>query len=92
MRGVLTGPRVLLVNDDGIDAPGLVLLEKIVRQFTDDIWVFAPDEERSGAGHSISTTLPIRIKQRDERHFAVKGTPTDCALLAIRAVCPGAVA
>ncbi len=82
-NGPQTGPRVLLVNDDGIDAPGLVLLEKIVRQFTDDIWVVAPDEERSGAGHSISTTLPIRIKQRDERHFAVKGTPTDCALLAI---------
>jgi len=78
-----TPPRVLLVNDDGIDAPGLVLLEKVVRTFTDDIWVVAPDEERSGAGHSFSTTQPIRVKQRDERHFAVKGTPTDCALLAI---------
>lgn len=78
-----TPPRVLLVNDDGIDAPGLVMLEKIVRTFTDDIWVVAPDEERSGAGHSFSTTLPIRVRQRDERHFAVKGTPTDCALLAI---------
>lgn len=78
-----TPPRVLLVNDDGIDAPGLVLLEKIVRRFTDDVWVVAPDDERSGAGHSFSTTLPIRVKQRDDRHFAVKGTPTDCALLAI---------
>ena len=72
-NGPQTGPRVLLVNDDGIDAPGLVLLEKTVRQFTDDIWVVAPDEERSGAGHSISTTLPIRIKQRDERHFCSQG-------------------
>lgn len=77
------GPRVLIVNDDGIDAPGIILLEQVMRQFTDDIWVVAPDEERSGAGHSISTTLPIRVKQRDERHFAVKGTPTDCALVGI---------
>ena len=76
-------PRVLIVNDDGIDGPGIVLLEKIVRRFTDDIWVIAPDEERSGAGHSMSTYHPIRVKQRDERHFAVKGTPTDCALLGV---------
>ena len=75
--------RVLIVNDDGIDAPGIVLLETLVRQFTDDIWVVAPDEERSGAGHSVSISLPIRVKQRDERHFAIKGTPTDCALLGI---------
>ncbi|MDH4311204.1 MAG: 5'/3'-nucleotidase SurE [Gammaproteobacteria bacterium] len=76
-------PRVLIVNDDGIDAPGIVLLEEIARQFTDDIWVVAPDEERSGAGHSLSMSHPIRMRQRDERHFAVKGTPTDCALLGI---------
>lgn len=76
-------PRVLIVNDDGIDGPGIVLLEEIVRQFTDDVWVVAPDEERSGAGHSLSMSLPIRMRQRDARHFAVKGTPTDCALLGI---------
>jgi len=76
-------PRVLIVNDDGIDAPGIVLLEEIVRAFSDDIWVVAPDEERSGAGHSLSLSHPIRIRQRDERHFAVKGTPTDCALLGV---------
>lgn len=76
-------PRVLLVNDDGIDAPGIVLLEKIVRAFTDDVWVVAPDEERSGVGHSISIVHPIGVRQRDERHFAIKGSPTDCALLAI---------
>lgn len=76
-------PRVLIVNDDGIDAPGIVLLEEIVRDFTNDVWVVAPDEERSGAGHSLSLSYPIRIKQRDDRHFAVKGTPTDCALLGV---------
>lgn len=76
-------PRVLIVNDDGIDAPGILLLEEIVREFTDDVWVVAPDEERSGAGHSMSLSYPVRLKQRDERHFAVKGTPTDCALLGV---------
>lgn len=76
-------PRVLIVNDDGIDGPGIVLLETLVRRFTDDVWVVAPDEERSGAGHSISISHPIRVRQRDERHFAIKGSPTDCALLGI---------
>ena len=85
----VANPRVLLVNDDGIDAPGLVMLEAIVRRFTDDIWVVAPDEERSGAGHSLATTIPIRVRERDERHFAIKGTPTDCALLAIHELIEG---
>jgi len=76
-------PRVLIVNDDGIDAPGIGLLEEIVRTLTDDVWVVAPDEERSGAGHSLSLTLPIRLKERDARHFAIKGTPTDCTLLGV---------
>lgn len=75
--------RVLIVNDDGIDGPGIRLLERIAREFTDDVWVVAPDEERSGAGQSISVSHPIRYVQRDERHFAVRGTPADCALLGI---------
>lgn len=76
-------PRILIVNDDGIDAPGIQLLEELVGALSDDIWVVAPGEERSGAGHSISISHPIRVKQRDERHFAVRGSPTDCALLGI---------
>ncbi|UVO52003.1 5'/3'-nucleotidase SurE [Sphingomonas sp. SUN019] len=75
--------RVLIVNDDGIDGRGIQLLEQMVRRFTDDIWVVAPDEERSGASHSISINHPIRARRRDERHFAVRGSPTDCALLGI---------
>lgn len=79
----LSDHRVLLVNDDGIDGYGLKLLEELVRTFTDDIWVVAPDEERSGASHSLSLTLPLRVRKQGDRHFAVKGTPTDCALLAV---------
>jgi 5'-nucleotidase len=78
-----SSPRVLIVNDDGIDGPGIKLLEELIGHFSDDVWVVAPDEERSGAGHSISISHPIRVKQRDDRHFAVKGSPTDCALLGI---------
>ena len=76
-------PRILVVNDDGIDAPGIKLLEEVARGISDDVWVVAPDEERSGAGHSMSISHPIRIVQRDERHFAIKGSPTDCALLGV---------
>ena len=75
--------RILLVNDDGIHAPGLRILEELARKLSDDVWVVAPDEEKSGASHSLSLTVPVRVRQIDERHFAVKGTPTDCALLAI---------
>src|SRR5258708_26935031 len=75
--------RLLLVNDDGIDAPGIILLEKIARRYTDEVWVVAPDEEKSGASHSISMNVPVRVRKRDDRHFAIKGTPTDCVLLGI---------
>jgi 5'-nucleotidase len=74
---------VLIINDDGIDAPGIRLLEEVTRALADDVWVVAPDEERSGAGHSLSMSHPIRVRQRDDRHFAIKGTPTDCALLGV---------
>jgi 5'-nucleotidase len=79
----LSKATVLIVNDDGIHAPGIQLLERIVRRYTDKVWVVAPDEEKSGASHSISLNIPVRVRELDDRHFAIKGTPTDCALLAI---------
>lgn len=75
--------RILLVNDDGIHAEGLALAEEIARQFTDDVWVVAPDEEKSGASHSISLSVPIRCRQLGEKRFAVKGTPADCIMVAV---------
>jgi 5'-nucleotidase len=79
-----SGHRVLLTNDDGIHAPGIVLLEKIIRRYTEEVWVVAPSEERSGASHSISMHDPIRHRALDDRHHAIKGTPTDCALISPR--------
>ena len=52
--------RILLTNDDGVNARGLALLETIARRLADDIWVVAPSEEQSGAGHSLTLTEPVR--------------------------------
>ena len=82
--------RILLTNDDGIHAPGLKVLEEIARQFSDDIWICAPSEEQSGAGHSLTLTRPVRLQQLGERRFAVTGTPTDSVMMALRTVMPDA--
>ena len=81
--------RILLTNDDGIHAPGLDVLETLARQFSDDIWIVAPAEEQSGAGHSLTLNRPVRLRQYDERRFAVSGTPTDAVMMALRKVLPG---
>ena len=76
--------RVLLTNDDDIHAPGLELLEEIAAELSDDVWVCAPAEENSGAGHSLTLHLPVRLREHGERRFAVTGTPTDAVNLALR--------
>ncbi len=76
--------RILLTNDDGIHAPGLAVLETIARQLSDDVWVCAPAEEQSGAGHSLTLHQPVRLQQHGERRYAVTGTPTDSVNLALR--------
>ena len=80
--------RILLTNDDGIHAPGLDVLEALARQFSDDIWIVAPAEEQSGAGHSLTLSRPVRLRQHSERRFSVSGTPTDSVMMALRTVMP----
>ncbi|MDT9597830.1 5'/3'-nucleotidase SurE [Sphingosinicella rhizophila] len=75
--------RILLTNDDGVNATGLKVLEKIARSFSDDIWIVAPTEEQSGAGHSLTLAQPVRLRQLGERRFCVTGTPTDAVMMAI---------
>ncbi len=82
--------RILLTNDDGIHAPGLSVMEEIARQFSDDIWVCAPSEEQSGAGHSLTLNKPVRLQKHGERRFSVTGTPTDSVTLGLRTVMDGA--
>ena len=78
--------RILVTNDDGINAPGLKLLAKIARQLCRDVWVVAPEQEQSGASHSLTLSRPLRIRRLGPRRFAVDGTPTDCVLLAINTI------
>lgn len=75
--------RVLLTNDDGIHAPGLAVLESIAAKLSDDLWVVAPAEEQSGAGHSLTLSRPIRLRKHGDRRFSVSGTPTDAVMMAM---------
>lgn len=75
--------KILLTNDDGIHAPGFAVLERIAQTLSDDIWVVAPAEEQSGAGHSLTLHSPMRIRKHGEKRFAVAGTPTDSVMLAL---------
>ncbi len=75
--------RILVTNDDGYHAPGLTILEAIAAGFSDDVWVVAPTEEQSGAGHSLTLTRPLRIRRHGDKRFAVSGTPTDAVMMAL---------
>ncbi|MEO0499874.1 MAG: 5'/3'-nucleotidase SurE [Pseudomonadota bacterium] len=75
--------RILLTNDDGYHAPGLSVLEEIAASLSDDIWVAAPADEQSGAGHSLTLTTPVRLRRHGERRHAVVGTPTDSVMMAL---------
>jgi 5'-nucleotidase len=76
--------RILLTNDDGINAEGLEVLERIAAQLSDDVWVCAPEVEQSGASRALTLAEPLRIRKVAERRYAVTGTPTDCVTLAVQ--------
>lgn len=78
--------RILVTNDDGIDAPGLHALRQIAGTLSDDVWVVAPETNQSGTSHSLSLHEPLRMRKLDDRAFAVRGTPTDCVIMAVRHV------
>ena len=80
--------RILLTNDDGVEAEGLDCLERIARTLSDDIWVCAPQVEQSGKGRGITLTEPLRVNRLGEKRFAVTGTPTDCVVLAVNDLMP----
>ena len=75
--------RILITNDDGIHAPGLAVLESIADRLSDDVWVVAPAEEQSGAGHSLTLSRPIRLRKHRDRRFSVSGTPTDAVMMGL---------
>ncbi|OLE53139.1 MAG: 5'/3'-nucleotidase SurE [Acidobacteria bacterium 13_1_20CM_3_53_8] len=77
--------RILLTNDDGIHSDGLIKLEEALRE-VGEVYVVAPAAEMSGASHSLTLARPLRIRQVDERHWTVDGTPTDCVTLALNKI------
>ena len=81
--------RILVTNDDGINAPGLDVCAEIARGLSDDVWVVAPEFDQSGVSHSLSLNDPLRMRAVDERRFAIKGTPTDCVIMGVRHILDG---
>ena len=82
--------RLLLTNDDGINAQGLAALEAIAFSLSDDVWICAPEGEQSGASRSLTLSEPLRVRRLDDRRFAVRGTPTDCVMLGVQHLVAGA--
>ncbi|WP_209503722.1 MULTISPECIES: 5'/3'-nucleotidase SurE [unclassified Ruegeria] len=81
--------RILLTNDDGINAPGLITLEAIAAELAGpdgEVWVVAPAFEQSGVGHCISYTHPMMVAKLGERRFAAEGSPADCVLAGLHDV------
>lgn len=75
--------RILVSNDDGVDAPGIRMLAAVLREAGHDVMVVAPDRDRSGASNSLTLDLPVRVKRIDHYTCSVAGTPTDCVHLAL---------
>ena len=82
--------RILLTNDDGIHAEGLSALERIAASLSDDVWICAPEAERSGASRALTLSDPIRVREYGPRRFSTSGTPTDCVMLGLRDLVKGA--
>jgi 5'-nucleotidase len=78
--------RVLLTNDDGIDAAGFAVLEEIIRPMVGELWVCAPAEGHSGASAMVSLRREIEVRERGLRRYAVTGRPADTVLAALRLV------
>ena len=78
-------PRILITNDDGIHSEGIEALEAAMSEIG-DVYVVAPESEMSGAAHSLTLSRPLRIRQIDDRHWTVDGTPTDCVTFALNRI------
>ncbi len=79
--------RILLTNDDGVASPGLRLLEQSLRP-EHEVWIVAPDSNRSGSSHSITLGTPSRFRRTGEREFTCWGTPADCVVVALMGLVP----
>jgi len=80
--------RILITNDDGIDAPGLAVLERIAAELAGEVWVVAPEHDQSGVSHAVSLHQPIRVSERGLRRYGITGTPGDCAVMGVSYLLP----
>jgi len=74
--------RILVSNDDGIDAPGIARLAEAARRLSDDVWVVAPEKKHTAAGPSLTIAQPITMEKRGDRRFSCSGRPADCVVAA----------
>jgi 5'-nucleotidase len=81
--------KIILTNDDGIDAPGLAALSRSLTGMG-EIFIAAPLAPQSGVGHRVTTHDPIQVKQLGQNRFGIDGTPADCARIALKCLAPGA--
>ena len=81
--------RIVVVNDDGIDAHGLSILERAARRCSEDVWVVAPAANQSGRGRALSWRQEVQVEHRGDRRYAVHGTPADCVLIALNGLFGG---
>lgn len=73
--------RILITNDDGVDAPGIKVMAEIAAAISDDVWIVAPDGNQSGAGHRFSFGRELSFEELGPRRFAVTGgSPADCVV------------
>lgn len=75
--------RIVVTNDDGIEAPGLAVAEAVAQTLAEEVWVFAPATDQSGTAQALSMHHPLRVHARGARRFAVTGTPADCVMVAL---------
>ena len=82
----LKNSRILITNDDGYSADGIKILYEIARSYTSDVWIVAPEYEKSGASHALTFIKDLTLKKQDENIYSVNGTPSDCVVIALENV------
>jgi|TARA_X000000368_G_scaffold143655_1_gene113213 5'-nucleotidase len=82
----LKNSRILITNDDGYSADGIKILYEIAKNYTSDVWIVAPEYEKSGASHALTFIKDLTLKKQDENIYSVNGTPSDCVVIALENV------
>jgi len=79
----LKDSRILITNDDGYDADGIKILYDLAKTYTDDVWIVAPEFEKSGASHALTFINDLTLKKHGEKFYSVNGSPSDCVVIAL---------